>query len=441
MGARQGMNDNSLSHGLWAATAAAPPPRTRLTNDIVANVVIVGGGFTGCSAAYHLADAGQTPVILEAEDIGFGGAGRNVGLVNAGMWVMPDDLVASLAAPYGERLVTQLGKAPQLVFDLVERLGIDCEAVRRGTLHCAVGRKGRDEIAARARQWLSRDADVRLLDAGEAARFTGSRAYAGALLDRRAGTIQPLAYVRGLAGHAVRQGARIFTQSPVIACEDLGSAWRVSTPSGRVVAKWVITTTDAYSCGPFTAIRREQVMLPYFQIATPPLAPELLETILPERQGAWDTRSILSSFRLDARGRLIFGSVGALRGPGRSIHTNWARREIARLFPQLAGVEPEHRWYGRIGMTGDAVPRLHLHGRNMVSVGGYNGRGIAPGTVFGRDLARLAFGEIGIEDFSLPLTDLRIAPFGTSRAAFYEAGAQLAHFTGSRFHKPSHRGS
>lgn len=435
------MNNDPLSHGLWEATAPPSLPSTPLAKEIIADVVIVGGGFTGCSAAFHLAAAGLAPVVLEAEDIGFGGAGRNVGLVNAGMWVMPDDLVASLAAPYGERLVSQLGEAPRLVFDLIERLGIDCEAVHRGTLHCAVGRKGHGDIAERARQWRARGADVRLLDAREAAHFTGSQAYAGALLDRRAGTIQPLAYVRGLADHAARGGARIHTRSPVIAYEDLGSAWRISTPAGQVVAPWVIMATDAYSRGACADIRREQVMLPYFQLATRSLSPELAATILPGRQGAWDTRSILSSFRLDAQGRLVFGSVGALRGLGKAIHADWGQREIARLFPQLGKVELEYRWYGRIGMTGDAVPRLHLHGRNMVSVSGYNGRGIAPGTTFGRDLARLALGEIGLEDFSLPLSDLRAAPFGGCRSAFYEAGAQLAHFTGSRFHQPVHRGS
>src|SRR3546814_6540897 len=80
-------------------------------------------------------------------------------------------------------------------------------------------------------------------------------------------------------------------------------------------------------------------MLPYFQIATRPLAPELQRTVLPGRQGAWDTKSILSSFRLDARGRLIFGSVGALRGPGHTIHSDWVRREISRLLPHLAHVD------------------------------------------------------------------------------------------------------
>src|SRR3546814_7060204 len=221
--------------------------------------------------------------------------------------------------------------SPRLVFDLIESLGIDCEATQTGTLHCAAGKKGWNEISERARQWLARGADVELLDAGAAARATGSSAFAGALLDRRAGTVQPLAYVRGLADRAVRAGACIHSGSPETGFEDLGPAWRVTKTGGSVVASWVILATDAYSAGPYADIRAEQVMLPYFQIATRPLAPELQRTVLPGRQGAWDTKSILSSFRLDARGRLIFCSVGALRGPGHPLHSDWVRREISRI--------------------------------------------------------------------------------------------------------------
>lgn len=427
------MDGNSLDHGLWGVSAPTAPETDILMSAIEADVVIVGGGFTGFSAAYHLASAGVSAVVLEARDIGFGGSGRNVGLVNAGLWVRPDDLLATLGSRYGARLLAQLGEAPRLVFDLVERLQIDCEAVPQGTLHCAAGPQGLAEVTERARQWQARGADVELLDARHAERLTGSGAYTGALLDRRAGTIQPLAYVRGLADHAIRAGARVHTHSPALIFSDLGAAWKVITPQGSVVAPWVILATDAYSGAACADLKREQVMLPYFNLATRPLSEDQLSTILPERHGAWDTKSILSSFRLDARGRLVFGSVGALRRGGKRVHLDWAKRELARLFPQFGAVDFEHAWYGMIGMTSDAMPCLHRHAHNMVSISGFNGRGIAPGTTFGRDLARLALGQVALEDLSLPLTETRHAPFRMARSAFYEAGAQVAHLTGARF--------
>jgi glycine/D-amino acid oxidase-like deaminating enzyme len=380
-----------------------------------------------------MALAGAKPIVLESFEIGFGGAGRNVGLVNAGLWVRPDAVPAEIGVERGERLLKQLGEAPALVFDLISRHGIECEAVRAGTLHCAADRHGASDLAERAHQWSRRGVAVELIEGADAARLTGSEAFASVLLDPRAGTIQPLAYVRGLARAAMGHGARIHIRSPVHMCEDLGDVWRIRTPGGSVEAPRVIVATDFYSTGPWKALSAEQVPLPYFNLATAPLPPRLLTRILPERQGAWDTKSILSSFRLDQQGRLIFGSVGALRRGGARVHAQWARRELARLFPALGRVDFEHAWYGTIGMTDNALPRLHELGRNVVSISGYNGRGIAPGTSFGRDLARLTLGETDIDSLALPPTFVRPASLRALKGAIYEAGSQLAHASGARF--------
>ncbi|WP_294642597.1 FAD-binding oxidoreductase [uncultured Aureimonas sp.] len=426
------MKNDPRSHGLWEASAPPAPATHALADERVVDVAVIGGGFTGCSAALHLAEGGASVAVLEAEEIGFGGSGRNVGLVNAGMWVMPDDLPGELGDVHGERLLQLLGEAPRVVFELVERHAIPCEAERQGTLHCAVGPKGLDEVRERERQWKARGAPVRLLDAAETAAKVGTTAYAGALLDERAGTIQPLAYVRGLARAAIAAGADIFTASPVVSATDEGALWRLATPNGAVRAKSVVVATDAYAKGVFPEIRGEQVHLPYFNMATPPLGDNVRHSILPERQGAWDTREILSSFRFDQASRLVFGSVGALRGGGQAVHRDWGRRALARLFPQIAGVDFEYRWYGQIGMTGNSLPRFHRLGRDVVAFSGYNGRGIAPGTVFGRCLARLLLGEIGEADLPLPVTDPLPAPRRTLREAYYEVGAQVAHLAGAR---------
>src|SRR5699024_3102433 len=121
---------------------------------------------------------------------GFGGAGRNVGLINAGMWVMPDDFPKELGPQYGERLLELLGNGPYLVRDLIDRHNISCELERNGTLHLAVGDEGLKELAERAAQWQKRGAPVSLLDAAETERRVGSAAYAGSMLDMRAGTLQ-----------------------------------------------------------------------------------------------------------------------------------------------------------------------------------------------------------------------------------------------------------
>lgn len=427
------MLGNDRSHGLWEKTAPAPATCPTLQGDLRTDVAVIGGGYTGLSAALHLAEAGIAVTVLEAVEPGFGGAGRNVGLVNAGMWVMPDHLCDVLGPVRGERLLNLLGGGPQEVFALVERLGIDCEMERNGTLHCAVGRGGLAEIQQRQAQWARRGAPVRLLDGAETRARTGSSAYAGALLDARAGTIQPLAYARGLAHAALTAGARIFSGSAVRDAQAQGKKWRLSTGRGTLTADRVIVATDAYASGPWSQVRTEQVHLPYFNVATPPLPPDIRETILPGREGAWDTRDVLSSFRMDRAGRMVFGSVGALRGTGAAIHRAWAHRALRRLFPQIGPVTFEAEWYGRIGMTDDNLPRFHRFADNVISFSGYNGRGIAPGTVFGRLAASLVLGTLAEAELPLPVSPVTRPRMGLVREAFYEAGAQIVHAASARW--------
>jgi glycine/D-amino acid oxidase-like deaminating enzyme len=179
-------------------------------------------------------------------------------------------------------------------------------------------------------------------------------------------------------------------------------------------------------------LRTEQVALPFFHAATAPLGDNVRRTILPEGQGAWDTRTVIGCFRLDAAGRLIVGSVGALRGAGAGIHRGWARRHIRSLFPQLGEVALEHEWYGQIGMTNDHLPRLHAPAENLIALAGYNGRGIAPGTVFGRELARHLAGEVPLEEMPLPVSAAKDARFRVVMERFYDIGSQVAHLPPAR---------
>ena len=429
------MNGDPRSHGLWEASAPPAPVTQTLQHAITADVAIVGGGYTGLSTALHCAKAGASAVVLEAFDVGYGGSGRNVGLVNAGMWVMPEQLPGVLGDDYGARLLHLLGNAPSLVFELVKAYGIRCEAVHEGTLHCAVGQAGLKEVTERARQWQAIGAPVRVLGADEAARMTGTRAYTGALLDLRAGTVQPLAYARGLAQAALQEGAQLYTGTRVESVEDTGTAWTLRTRNGgAVTARHVVVATNAYTPegSPWSGLQTELVRLPYFNLATPPLPAALQQSILPGRQGAWDTEEVLTSFRFDAAGRLVFGSIGALRGPGQSIHADWGRRAMVKLYPQLEGIGFEHEWYGWIGMTPNNLPRFHRLARNTYSFSGYNGRGIAPGTTFGREMARLVLGQSDVDAMPLPLTGVEATPWRGVKSQFYEQGSTLTHLVGAR---------
>lgn len=402
-----------------------------LAGDVRVDAVIVGGGFTGCSAALHLAEAGMGVRLLEAQSIGFGGSGRNVGLVNAGLWLPPEQVEQALGETAGGRLNAALAAGPELVFSLIDRLGIDCEATRSGTLHCAHSQGGLDDLKDRLRQLLARGAPVELLSAEETAACTGTRAYRGALLDRRAGTIQPLAYCRGLARAAGDAGAVLHEQTPVLSVDRTGDGWRVTTPGGSVSAGALLVAVNAYGRPMAGLTPPAYVPVHYFQIATRPLTDNLRRSVLPERQGCWDTAPVMSSFRLDAAGRLLVGAVGSLEGPGARWHRAWAERKLAALFPDLAGVDLEHAWCGRIAMTGDHLPKILRLGERGLSVFGYSGRGISPGTTFGKAIAAYL---IGGEERALPCdpVDAHSERLAGVKQAYYEFGASLTHAVGER---------
>lgn len=426
------------THGLWGHSASPAPVCEPLSDDIEIDVAVVGAGYTGLSTALHLAEFGDVSVaVLEAHDIGAGASGRNAGLVNAGAWLAPDELPARLGAHYGERLLETLGEAPALVFDLMRRYAIDCHAVRNGNLHCAADEAGLADIRERARQWRVRGVPVELLGADETSRLVGTKAYLGALLDPRAGTIQPLSYARGLAKAAISLGARIHTSTAVTGARHDGAGWQLATSTGHTVraGRLVVATNTRQFPGAdaWPELQTAMVRFPYFNVATSSLPLEALGRILPERQGAWDSRRLLSSFHVDGNGRLVYGSVGRVGQDANDAHVNWVRRCISRLFPDLKGLSIEYQWYGWIDMTANNLPDLYQPGPDAWAVYGYNGRGIGPGTTFGRMLANLVSERQAASDAPLPVKQINPIGFKRLREVFYEKGSKGAHLLSRRF--------
>lgn len=428
------MQDQSSQKNLWTHSAPPAPQTGPVAGNLATTVAIIGGGFTGLSAALHLAEAGIDCVVLEAVSIGHGGSGRNVGLVNAGMWVPPDDVVATFGAEIGNRMLDDLGAGPSLVFELIEKHGIECEAVRNGTLHMAVGSAGVQDNRTRAAQWQRRGAPVEALSASEAERLTGAIGFDGALLDRRAGTVQPLAYAHGLAAAAIKAGARIFTGTPVRTATRDGAAYRLVTPGGIVTAEKLIIASNVYtSVVPsmnWSDHGSQLTHLSYFQFATNPLPAAVINRILPEEHGTWDTGTVMTSFRKDKAGRLVFGSIGALDAIGTGTHRGFARRSLKALFPFIGDFEFEYWWDGIIGMTRSNLPVFHQPAENVWSITGYNGRGIAPGTVFGKALAAVSSGNRN----AMPLLTSPVSPdpMRVLKTEFYKAGALAKHLIDRR---------
>ncbi|NOD75807.1 MULTISPECIES: FAD-binding oxidoreductase [unclassified Ruegeria] len=422
---------NDPENALWRSTCSETVSALPLNADTEVDLAVIGGGYTGCSAALTAARSGASVCLLEAQEIGFGGSGRNVGLANAGLWLPPEEIRAHIGNAAGDRLIDLLAQAPSDVFALIEKHGIACEPVRNGTLHCAHSAAGLKDLQTRHAQLSASGAPVELLSVDQARERTGSDAFHGALFDPRAGTIQPLAYVVGLARAAAQTGAQIHGQSPVQTMRHENGQWVLNTPKGVVRAKSLIQATNAYHLGlPNTA--PAYVPVYYFQYATAPLSHNLRASILPQEEGCWDTGLIMTSFRLDQAGRMIIGGMGDLGNAGRSAHTAWVRRKLAELYPQLADQPFEQGWHGRIAMTSDHIPKITQIGPNALAAHGYSGRGIGPGTVFGRMMAESLLAE-DPSRLPMPAVPEHRESWTRVRRAFFESGAALTHLVKARF--------
>jgi glycine/D-amino acid oxidase-like deaminating enzyme len=401
---------------LWAAVTPPGPELPALRGDEVADVAVVGAGFTGLSTALHLRRAGVDVAVVEAAEPGWGASGRNNGQVIPTLSKAdPEDILRRHGAA-GERFVHLLRDSASILFDLAREEGIDAEAEQAGWVQPAHS-PGRMRIAERrVRQWSAVGADVELLDRAAARDLLGSDAWHGGWLNRTGGHVNPLALARGLARSVGRAGGRIFARSPVAALErEGGGRWllRTTDGAGMLRARALVLATNAYSLE-FTRnlrpdIARQVVPVLSWQMATEPVSDNLRGTIIPGRQAMSDTHGELWFARYDARDRLVTGGALALPVNRADRLRPYVGERLRRIWPQLGDVRFTHVWNGYLGMTRDFLPRFHRMGPDAFAWAGCNGRAVALSVALGRELAAAARG-VDPETLALPFSDPRPVP-------------------------------
>lgn len=414
-----------LARSLWASTATAYAERPPLRGSVEADVVVIGGGYTGLSAALHLAESGRTVVLLEAEQPGWGASGRNGGQVNPGLKAGPDEIEARFGPDLGSRMVAMTGGSGDLVFDLIARHGIACDAARVGWIRAATTPRTMLALNEVGRQWRARGAAVEPLDSAEMAQLLGTRAYLGGLIDRRGGNLHPLNYALGLAAAAEQRGARLHGGSRVTSIMATNDAVSVTTAEGQVTAATALICTNAYT-GPLAPpLGRTVVPVTSVQVATGPLGDALASTILPGGHSPSDMRRLLLYFRKDAQGRFIMGGRGATGDASIRARQAALRAAAERLYPQLTGADWPFAWGGDVALTRDHLPGLHRLSPRVMAGLGYNGRGVGMATAMGKVLADWALGRPEA-DLDFPVTPARPIPFHRFRRA--GLGATVAAF-------------
>ena len=424
-----------LPDSLWAATAPPGPECPPLVSNGAADVVVVGAGYTGLSTALHLARAGRRVVVLDAGEPGWGCSGRNGGQVNpGGAKMLPEDVLASLGPVRGERFLEFGDRSCDLVFELIERYRIECEAVRPGYVQGGFGSKGRRFNREWARQWAARGSEVRFLEREEIADLLGTRRYGSGMHDARGGSVQPLAYARGLARAAMEEGAVVHGASEATAIVRDGAGWSVRTDRASVECEFVVLATNGYTGDLWPGLRRSLVPVASFVTATAPLGHNVLPTVLPGRHAVSETARVIVYYRIDGQGRFVIGGRGRWFNVTDRGDVSHVRAAALHLFPQLEGTQWEYQWAGWPAITRDHLPKLFALEQGVYAGLGYNGRGVASATMMGQQLANVVLAE------AEPLVEVR----GPERFAFHrfrQAGISFHLLTGTLLDRLDRRGA
>lgn len=355
-----------------------------------ADVCVIGGGFTGLSAALHLAEAGADVVLIEANEIASGASGRNGGQIHSGLRRDVIWLEEKFGFERAKLLWDMAEEAKALLRSLVVRYMIACD-LRPGVIETLHKRSLVPDAAELVEALKKRFAyeQVSLLDRDATIAALGSERFFGGILDGGGGHLDPYRFSLGLARAAIGHGAKLYEQTPAIAL-DAGPV--VKTPQGEIRAERVIVATDGRSGSLERETRRRMVGINSFVVVTEPLGAEG-EAILPGGQSAADSRFVVRYWRKTADGRLLFGGGESNAGSIPADVRSFVRPHLLEIYPQLAGATLVHGWGGVVSVTAPRLPFVREIFPNVWAAGGYSGQGVALAPFVGKLLAEAAQGS------------------------------------------------
>jgi gamma-glutamylputrescine oxidase len=384
----------------YAETAPLLPPFPPLAGEVAADVCVIGGGYTGLSAALHLAEAGLDVVLLEAQRVGWGASGRNGGQLGSGQRQDQDWLERAFGQSRAHALWDLAEEAKALVKALIARHAIACD-LKPGIIYAAHKAAYAPEYQAYAEK-LARDyacAEAEPLDRPAIEARLGTRAYHGGMLDRGAAHLNPLAFALGLARAAQAAGARIHERSRVEAL-----APDVRTAAGRVRARFTVLAANGYLGGLAPAVAARVMPINNFIVATEPLGEARARELIRDDVAVADSRFVVNYFRLTPDRRLLFGGGESYGWRFPADIAAVVRPRMLAIYPQLAGARIEHAWGGTLAITVNRLPAFQRLGPTTFSAAGYSGHGLALATLAGKLIAEAVQGTAGRFDVlaSLP---------------------------------------
>ncbi|MBU3068550.1 FAD-binding oxidoreductase [Aestuariicella sp. G3-2] len=392
-------NTSNGSHvdSYYAATAKELPDHPKLEGQIEADVCVIGGGYTGLSAALHLAERGYSVALLEAERVGWGASGRNGGHVGVGQRV-GQDVLESKVGKEQARIFWDMGiEAVQTVKDLVEKHQIDCD-LKQGALHVTHKASHIPDYQAEV-EHLSKHYDfehIRFVDTDEVRQLVGSDNYQCGTLDTFSCHLHPLNYALGLAKAAEQAGVKIYEGSRVTgytsANNTSSSETQVTTAEGSVKAKYVVLGCNGY-LGKLEPRMAGKIMpINNFVLATEPLSEDLCRELIRDDTSVADSLFVIDYWKLSGDNRLLFGGGENYTSRFPKDMKNFVRKYMLKVYPQLQNTRIDYAWGGTLAITLNRMPHFGRLDNNVFYAQGYSGHGVPTATMAGKLIAEAVAG-------------------------------------------------
>ncbi|MCF3594668.1 FAD-binding oxidoreductase [Rhodobacteraceae bacterium LMO-12] len=386
-------NDKRGQHppSWYAATANETADRAMLMGEHHADVAIVGGGFTGLSAALHLAQAGLDVVLLEAHRVGFGASGRNGGQLGSGQRQEQAEIERLMGRDDARHLWTLAEEAKDLVKSLIKDHAIECD-LRPGVAHACFNASDvahEHAYGEHLQKHYGYD-QIELLDQAAMQALCPSPKYVGGSLDMGAAHLHPLNFALGLARAAEQAGARIFERSQVHHIAE-GAPHELRCEAGKLRATHVILAANGYLGGLNRRVAARVMPINNFIAATEPLGEDAAR-VLTRDVAVADSKFVVNYFRLSSDKRLLFGG-GESYGYRFPDIDRTVRKPMAEIFPHLKDIPFDYTWGGTLAITLRRLPYLARVGKNILSASGYSGHGVGTATHAGKLMAKAIQGD------------------------------------------------
>lgn len=368
----------------YAATANDGPATSLLNKDIRVDVCVIGAGFSGLSAALHLARAGKNVCILEAHKIGWGASGRNGGQLGSGQRLEQVDLEEKIGRPKAKTLWQLAEDSKSLVKTLIKENNIDCE-INPGIIHTNHRRRFNKHSKAEA-QLLREEygySSIRYVGEEECREIVGSEAYYGGTLDTDAAHLHPLNFIIGLANAACDAGATLYENTRAISIEH-GAQVRINTDNGLVVADELVLACNGYLGDLMPQVAKRVMPINNFVVATEPLNDQRIRSMIRGNVAVADSKFVVNYFRMSEDNRLLFGGRESYGYRFPFDIKSFVRKPMLEIFPQLSDVKLDYGWGGTLAITMSRLPHFVHLGSNVKSISGYSGHGVGMATLAGK---------------------------------------------------------